>query len=215
MRRIVVGMMTKTTTPSRQPTITIEINRIDYLNRRLEGVLKVPRHERLRIRLAHVLSWEWPEHLRHEIGPTPDTYFIFPSEEEICVLDLGARGAPVARTRLAPATPSGVAEALGALGLGEAVLKPVIGASGFGVERVRRGEEEAALARARAGKAMDEVLVQEFVAGIERGELAGVFFDGAFSHGLRRRPAPGEFRINSQYGGRMEAATLPEAIVVR
>jgi hypothetical protein len=68
---------------TRQPTITIEFNRIDYLNRRLEGVLKIPRHERLRIRLAHVLSWEWPAHLRDEIGPTPDTYFIFPSEEEI------------------------------------------------------------------------------------------------------------------------------------
>jgi glutathione synthase/RimK-type ligase-like ATP-grasp enzyme len=49
--------------------------------------------------------------------------------------------------------------------------------------------------------------------GIEHGELAGVFFDGPFSHGLRRLPAPGEFRVNSQYGGRMEAATLPDVVV--
>jgi glutathione synthase/RimK-type ligase-like ATP-grasp enzyme len=56
-------------------------------------------------------------------------------------------------------------------------------------------------------------LVQEFVAGIEQGELAGVFFDGVFSHGLRRLPAPGEFRINAQYGGRMEAVTLPDDVV--
>jgi glutathione synthase/RimK-type ligase-like ATP-grasp enzyme len=129
------------------------------------------------------------------------------------VLDLGARGAPVPRSRLVPATPEAVARTFVALGLDEAVLKPVIGASGSGVERVRRGDEAAALARARARKAMDEVLVQEFVAGIEHGELAGVFFDGAFSHGLRRLPAPGEFRINTQYGGRMEAATLSEAVV--
>src|SRR5262249_45788198 len=39
------------------------------------------------------------------------------------------------------------------------------------------------------------------------------FFDGAFSHGLRRVPAPGEFRINSRYGGRMEAARLPDGVV--
>ena len=129
------------------------------------------------------------------------------------VLDLGARGVPVPRSRLVPATPEAVAQALVALGLDEAVLKPAIGASGFGVERVRRGDEATALARARARKAVDHVLVQEFVAGIERGEVAGVFFDGAFSHGLRRLPAPGEFRINSQYGGRMEATTLPEAVV--
>ncbi len=125
------------------------------------------------------------------------------------VLDLGARGAAVPRSRLVDAEPAAVAAALDALRLTEGVIKPAIGASGVGVERVRRGEEVAALGRARAGRALDRVLVQEFMAGIEHGELAGVFFDGAFSHGLRRVPAPGEFRINSQYGGRMEAASLP------
>ena len=129
------------------------------------------------------------------------------------VLDLGARGAPVPRARLVAATATAVAQALEALGLADGVLKPAIGASGFGVERVRRGDEAAALARAGVRKSLDQVLVQEFVTGIEHGELAGVFFDGAFSHGLRRVPAPGEFRINSQYGGRMEAATLPDAVV--
>jgi glutathione synthase/RimK-type ligase-like ATP-grasp enzyme len=129
------------------------------------------------------------------------------------ILDLGARGAPVPRGRLVAATPEAVAGALAALDLEEGVLKPAVGASGFGVERVRRGDEPAALARARAGKVMEEVLVQEFVPGIERGELGGVFFDGVFSHGLRRLPAPGEFRINSQYGGRMEPAALPEPVV--
>ena len=129
------------------------------------------------------------------------------------VVDLGARGAPVPRSRVVPATREALADALVALGLDEGVLKPVVGASGFGVERVRRGDEVAALARARTRKTMDEVLVQEFVPGIERGELAGVFFDGAFSHGLRRLPAPGEYRINSQYGGRMVAADVPDTVV--
>lgn len=129
------------------------------------------------------------------------------------VLDLGARGAVIPRSRLVAAEPTAVAAALEALHLQEAVIKPAIGASGVGVERLRRGEEAAALQRARAGKALDRVLVQEFVAGIEHGELAGVFFEGAFSHGLRRVPAPGEFRVNSQHGGRMEAASLPGDVV--
>jgi len=51
-------------------------------------------------------------------------------------------------------------------------------------------------------------LVQEFVHGIDAGEQAGVFFDGVFSHGLRRTAAPGEFRINTQYGGRIEATLI-------
>jgi glutathione synthase/RimK-type ligase-like ATP-grasp enzyme len=131
------------------------------------------------------------------------------------VLDLGARGATIPRSRLAPAEPVAVAAALDALGLVEAVIKPLIGASGAGVERVRRGEEAAALGRAGAGKTLDRVLVQEFVIGVEHGELAGVFFDGVFSHGLRRVPAPGQFRVNSQYGGRMEGATLPAEVVAQ
>jgi len=131
------------------------------------------------------------------------------------VLDLGARGAVIPRSRLVAAEPAAVAAALEALHLQEAVIKPAIGASGVGVERVRRGEEAAALGRARASLARDRVLVQEFLAGIEHGELAGVFFDGVFSHGLRRLPAPGEFRINSQYGGRMEAASLPGDVVAQ
>jgi glutathione synthase/RimK-type ligase-like ATP-grasp enzyme len=129
------------------------------------------------------------------------------------VLDLGARGAVIPRSRLVAAHPTAVAAALEALDLQEAVIKPVIGASGFGVERVRRGDEAAALGRARASRAIDRVLVQEFLAGIEHGELAGVFFDGVFSHGLRRVPAPGEFRVNSQHGGRMEVAALPRDLV--
>lgn len=129
------------------------------------------------------------------------------------VLDLGARGARVPRTLQAAAKAAAIADALARLDVREAVLKPLIGASGFGVERVVRGDETGALARAQAGKTLDHVLVQERVTGIEQGELAGVFFDGAFSHCLRRVPAPGEFRVNSQYGGTMQAEALPPAIV--
>jgi glutathione synthase/RimK-type ligase-like ATP-grasp enzyme len=129
------------------------------------------------------------------------------------VLDLAQRGAPVPRSMVAAAEPAAVASALSALGLREAVIKPLVGASGFGVERVERGDEAGALARVLARKPAARVLVQEFLDGIADGELAGVFFDGVFSHGLRRVPAAGEFRINTQYGGRMEAITLPPDVV--
>jgi len=129
------------------------------------------------------------------------------------LLDLGARGVLVPRSLEVPAVAVAIAEALEHLDLAEAVIKPLFGASGFGVERVIRGREAEALARAQAGKPADRLLVQEMVMGIERGELAGVFFDGVLSHGLLRRPAPGDFRANSRFGGTMEAATLDPAIV--
>lgn len=127
--------------------------------------------------------------------------------------DLAARGARVPRSLEVPAAAPAVAEAMERLDLREAVIKPLFGASGFGVERVSRGKEAEALARAQARKPTDRLLVQELVPGIEGGELAGVFFDGVFSHGLLRRPAPGDFRVNSQYGGTMEAARLEAATV--
>jgi hypothetical protein len=129
------------------------------------------------------------------------------------VLDLAQRGAPVPRSRVAVAEPAAVAAAMTTLGLHDAVIKPLIGASGFGVERVARGGEAGALARAIARKPTAQVLVQEFLTEIADGELGGVFFDGVFSHGLRRVPVAGEFRINSQYGGRMEAVTLAPDVV--
>jgi glutathione synthase/RimK-type ligase-like ATP-grasp enzyme len=129
------------------------------------------------------------------------------------VLELGRRGAPIPRSIEATAQPSAIADAVRALDAAEAVIKPLVGASGSGVERVTPGAEAAALERARAGKALDRVLVQEFLGEIADGELAGVFFDGVFSHGLRRIPARGEFRVNSQYGGRMTPAELPASTV--
>ena len=128
------------------------------------------------------------------------------------VLDLARRGARVPRSLETAAEPHAIARALDTLGLREGVIKPLIGASGLGVERVTRGNEAVAVERARARKALDRVLVQEFMTEIRDGELAGVFFDGAFSNGLRRRAAAGEFRINSQYGGTLEQAALPTGV---
>jgi glutathione synthase/RimK-type ligase-like ATP-grasp enzyme len=129
------------------------------------------------------------------------------------ILDLAERGAPAPRTVAVPADAGAVAAALQALGVDDAVMKPLVGASGFGVERVSRGAEADALARAGERKRLDRVLVQEFLGDIADGELAGVFFEGVFSHGLRRVPAAGEFRINTRYGGRMLAADLAAPVV--
>jgi glutathione synthase/RimK-type ligase-like ATP-grasp enzyme len=126
---------------------------------------------------------------------------------------LSARGATVPISAVVEANTAAVAAALDRLALAEAVIKPVVGASGFGVERVSRGREAEAVARVQATTAAPRLLVQEFLPEVAEGELAGVFLGGAFSHGLRRVPAAGEFRVNSQYGGRIEAADLGPAVV--
>ncbi len=53
------------------------------------------------------------------------------------------------------------------------------------------------------------MVVQEFLPEIAEGELSLVYFDGVFSHALRKRPPPGEFRSNSRYRPTRTAETPP------
>jgi glutathione synthase/RimK-type ligase-like ATP-grasp enzyme len=129
------------------------------------------------------------------------------------LIGLGARGAPLPSSMVVDADDSALTNALERLALTDAVIKPTVGASGVGVERITRGHVPDALARLRAATRARRVLLQEFVPEVAAGELAGVFFGGTFSHGLRRVPAAEEFRVNSQFGGRMEAAALDAATI--
>ncbi len=97
-------------------------------------------------------------------------------------------------------------------GLERVVVKPAWGASGHGVELVDR-DGLASLGQ----RWLDDgrhVIVQEFVPAISAGERALVFFGGEFSHALLRSPVPGEFRVNSQYGGSMELAPPVEPTAI-
>lgn len=58
-------------------------------------------------------------------------------------------------------------------------------------------------------------LIQPFLASIEtEGEYSLLFIDGEFSHALVKCPAPGDYRIQSSYGG-VETAVTPSAADMR
>ena len=60
------------------------------------------------------------------------------------------------------------------------------------------------------------VLVQPFLPEIlSDGELSLLFFDGEFSHAVRKRPAPGEYRVQFQFGGVSEDVALDEALIAQ
>ena len=73
-----------------------------------------------------------------------------------------------------------------------AVVKPVTGGGGHSVELVSRDAVRIG-ARCRQAAA-GGVLVQEFLPEIADGELSLVYFNGIFSHAIRKRPPQGEFR---------------------
>lgn len=47
----------------------------------------------------------------------------------------------------------------------------------------------------------------------EMGELSCVFFDGHFSHAALKQARPGEFRVNSRYGGGVRGVPVAPDIV--
>ncbi|MGH7578896.1 MAG: ATP-grasp domain-containing protein [Gemmatimonadales bacterium] len=87
--------------------------------------------------------------------------------------------------------------------LARAVLKPRVSATAFGTHLISaehdlRGEDWAELEASGC-------LLQAFVAEIEsRGEISLVYLDGDFSHAVRKRPASGDFRVQTDFGGRLE-----------
>ncbi|HET8566718.1 MAG TPA: hypothetical protein VFL77_09635 [Solirubrobacterales bacterium] len=86
----------------------------------------------------------------------------------------------------------------------EAVVKPTVDLGARNLHRVRGGEGSAALtdALARGG-----TMVQPFLPSLEsEGELSLVYIAGTFSHAVRKRPAPGDFRVQSIWGGTVEPA---------
>lgn len=126
------------------------------------------------------------------------------------LLDLAGWGVPVIPTRvLAPGEDLG--GALAALDAEEAVLKPVFGAGARDTWRVR--PETAEELAQRLGERPLPMLLQPFVPEIaSRGEWSLLYFDGRFGHALLKRAAPGDFRVQEDYGGEVIPADAPDAL---
>ena len=88
-------------------------------------------------------------------------------------------------------------------GWAQAVVKPAISANAYETTLVA-GADRAAGAMFAAAVAERDTIVQEFVPEISAGELSLMFFGGEFSHAVRKRPAPGEFRVQESHGGTHE-----------
>lgn len=131
--------------------------------------------------------------------------------------DLERAGVAVVHTRWSDETPSPprLSAVLAEEGWDEVVIKPAVSASANDTWRVpaeRAGEWEARYQEmARRGP----TLIQPFVSEVEReGEWSLVFIGGEFSHSMLKRPAPGDFRVQTEWGGSQEFRAA-EGVVVR
>jgi glutathione synthase/RimK-type ligase-like ATP-grasp enzyme len=129
------------------------------------------------------------------------------------LVDLGARGAPIVPTVVllggSAASLDGICDAQG---WNVVVVKPAVASGAKGARRADVGDPDAQ-AHLDALLAEGDVLVQQFVAAVEEeGEWSVVLVDGRVGHAVRKQPAPGDFRVQHEWGGRAELATASASV---
>jgi hypothetical protein len=99
-------------------------------------------------------------------------------------------------------------------GWNEAVMKPAISADGVSTERTSRSRAAADQPALDALLARTDVVIQSLVPEIRtNGEISMMFFGGAFSHAVGKRPQAGEFRVQERLGGVITRTDPPLALV--
>src|SRR5262249_54806559 len=126
---------------------------------------------------------------------------------------LAMAGVRVPQSHFVAADADAVEQVFGQRGWQRAVVKPATGASGYSVELVGRAAVTAVIAGLPDDARADGVVVQEFLPEIADGELSLIYFDGVFSHAVRKRPPAGEFRVNSRFGATRSLEIPPPGIV--
>jgi glutathione synthase/RimK-type ligase-like ATP-grasp enzyme len=109
-----------------------------------------------------------------------------------------------------------VAALASARGWNEIVVKPTIAGGAYRTYRFLI-EDAAAYAKEIDATLADRgVLVQPFLSEVlSDGELSLLFFDGVYSHAVRKRPRPGDYRVQFQFGGTTESVEIEPALVAQ
>ncbi len=131
------------------------------------------------------------------------------------LLDLERAGVEVVPTiTVARGDAPDVAALARSRGWDEIVIKPTISGNAFRTHRLRVDEVARYAAEIRAIVADRGLLVQPFLPEIlTDGELSVLFFDGVFSHAVRKRAKAGDYRVQFTFGGTHEVVDLAPTLV--
>jgi glutathione synthase/RimK-type ligase-like ATP-grasp enzyme len=130
--------------------------------------------------------------------------------------DLEAAGVAVVPTHwVARGSSTTLADAKEQTGWRDIVVKPSVSATAWETWRVGPDvgpEDEERFARLLG---RGTVMIQPYLDGIEGAELSLVFVAGRYSHAVLKRPRPGDFRVQTDFGGTVEAADPDPAVVAQ
>jgi hypothetical protein len=167
-------------------------------------------------RSAEFLSWL--DFLEREHAPVWNPVALLRwNSHKSYLRELGAAGLRVAPTVwLEHGSEASLQAVLDEQGWEEAVVKPAVSASAFRTRKIlSREASDADIKRSfRDLLSEGDVLVQPFLSEIaRRGEWSLVFFAGELSHAVLKRPAAGDFRVQSEFGGQVFDSSPPPEVL--
>jgi glutathione synthase/RimK-type ligase-like ATP-grasp enzyme len=131
--------------------------------------------------------------------------------------DLEAAGVPLVPTIcIGRGEQADVAALASARGWNEIVVKPTIAGGAYRTYRFLVEDAAAYTKEIDVTLADRGVLVQPFLSEVlSDGELSLLFFDGVYSHAVRKRPKAGDYRVQFQFGGTTESVEIEPALVAQ
>ena len=126
--------------------------------------------------------------------------------------ELESRGVPIVPTRwFRRGESADLRRLLEQEGWEEAVVKPVVSAGARRTRLVRPDTVEEGAAFLAEQLTQRAMMLQPYVAEVSSvGELSLLYFNGTFSHAVRKIPASGDFRVQTEHGGRV-LSVIPTA----
>lgn len=149
---------------------------------------------------------EWAEHVARKVPLWNSAAMVEWNTHKAYMTDLARRDVPIVPTEVLPAGSSArIADLLDGRSWEGAVVKAAVAQTGRYFRAFRR--EDAAAGQRHLDRLLphEDMLLQPLVPSIETdGELSLVYFDGTFSHAVRKRAVPGDIRVHHDFGGSVE-----------
>lgn len=135
--------------------------------------------------------------------------------KKLYLLELAGRGIPIPETiYLKKGSKPDLRAILNSRGWREAVIKPIVGATARLAMRFTIERHSAASAHLAKCLHSEDMILQPFLPEVlESGELSLIFAGLEFSHAVVKRPAPGDYRVQSEHKGSTEPAAGDREIV--
>ncbi len=155
------------------------------------------------LHLKEFLAWLDRVSINSEVINTPS--LIRWNADKRYLLELESRNIPIVPTALCQLGVR-VSEIVESRRWSSIVIKPAVAAGAYETLVFDLPESEAA-AQSHLDRLamMGSVLVQPYLDAITvEGETSLVYFEGDYYHAVRKTPGPGEFRVQSEFGGRYD-----------